>query len=263
MNFLNLLYFFYYIDLKNYSKHILLTLILISTVLAFNGRRCNICYGEIESDYLKDAWGNIFHKEHEKTAEFCESCYRVVSVAITDGGYYLPDNRLICNLCYQSSVNSYDEALKILDMTIEYLSNNGINIDSSYIKLNLIFKNEIRLDSNNHLNYKAFTILNKSESLSSHEIFILKGLPSQEFSSILAHELMHIWIAENNIKIENELEEYYCNLVARDLYSVDINMFSSIKQNSIDIHLDDNKYDSLFCKKNYSINEIIEHIHDY
>ena len=260
MNFLNLLYLFYYIDLKNNLKHILLPLLLISMVLSFNTKKCNICYGDIDSDYLKDAWGNIFHKEHEKTAQFCESCYRVVSIAITDGGYYLPDNRLICNLCYQSSVNTNDAAQLNLDITLDYLSKNGIRIDTSLLKLNLIFKHEIRFDSNNHINYKAFTILNDSNNLGSTEIFVLKGLPRQEFNSTLAHELMHIWISENNFRIDNELEEYYCNLVARAIYSVSMNEFSRVKQKSIDIQLDENKFDSQFIKQNYNIREIIEHI---
>ena len=44
------------------------------------------------------------HEIHLKESKFCNSCNRIISEGITQGGYILPDSRYICNLCHQSSV---------------------------------------------------------------------------------------------------------------------------------------------------------------
>ncbi len=248
--------------MKNNSKYIVTYLISISILLSSDIGKCNICYGDIYEDYFKDAWGNIYHKEHQKSAKFCDSCYRVVSVAITNGGYYLPDNRLICNLCYQSSINTINYAQVNLVTMIDYLSKNGINIDINLVKLNLIYKHEVNLVDKNHIDYKGFTYINQDEKNNVFNIFILKGLPIQEFNATVAHELMHIWISKNNIVLDIELEEYYCNLISKDIYSYYDDDFSRIKMKSIDLHLSKNKFYNQFNKQKYLINDIVEHINE-
>ena len=45
-----------------------------------------------------------FHQKHEQGGYYCNSCSRLISEALTHGGYKTIDNRYICSLCYPDLV---------------------------------------------------------------------------------------------------------------------------------------------------------------
>jgi len=247
--------------LKKNSNHILFIITIVTLAFPVD-KKCNICYHSINNDYLKDLWGNIYHPEHKKDAQFCESCYRIISVAITDGGYIMPDERLICKLCYSSSIIDRKQADSNIMFVSDFLSENGIKINNNIYNINLIYKNEIKFNNDNSMHYKGFTILESKNKSQVSNIFILKGMPEQEFNAILGHELMHIWISNNNLDIDEDLEEYYCNLVSKNIYKLDNSQFSNVKIEGINKVLNGNNARHLFNETDYNISQIIKHIYN-
>ena len=67
-----------------------------------------------------------------------------------------------------------------------------------------------------------------SKSINPYHISLLYGLPKIEFEAVLAHELLHVWIHENNINLESQLIEGFCNLGSYLIYNNDNTHFSTI-----------------------------------
>ena len=53
-------------------------IISISFLLSANEINCDICRGIIDTKYLIDPWGNKFHAYHEKNANYCNTCSRLI-----------------------------------------------------------------------------------------------------------------------------------------------------------------------------------------
>ena len=84
-----------------------------------------------------------------------------------------------------------------------------------------------------HTKLKGFTIIvpmarKADQSFNKYEISILFGLPKIEFEAVLAHELLHIWLHQNNIILSSQLKEGFCNLGSYLIYNNDNTHFSTI-----------------------------------
>ena len=92
--------------IKN-SYKIYFMIVVFSTLLGnqiYNN--CSVCLKTLEKGYLIDAWGNKYHKKHEIEGYYCESCSRLISEALTHGGFKTPSNRYICSLCYPNLIHT-------------------------------------------------------------------------------------------------------------------------------------------------------------
>ena len=57
---------------------------------------------------------------------------------------------------------------------------------------------------------------------------MLFGLPRIEFEAVLAHELLHVWLYQNQITLSLTSTEGFCNLGSYLIYKNDNTHFSSI-----------------------------------
>ena len=56
---------------------------------------------------------------------------------------------------------------------------------------------------------------NKIQTKYSHKIYILNGLPAINLESIIAHELLHVWIAQNTKReLSKSVTEGSCNYIS-------------------------------------------------
>ena len=86
-----------------------------------------------------------------------------------------------------------------------------------------------------HGNLKGFTQTNRNHfSQPSYTIYILFGLPRIEFEAVLAHELVHIWLYNNQVNLQTEIEEGLCNLGSALIYRNDGTHFSNIHLKAMD-----------------------------
>ena len=75
---------------------------------------------------------------------------------------------------------------------------NKLRIPNSFkvIELNQKFSDQA------HINLKGFTqTKHDHKSHPSYMIYMLCGLPRIEFEAVLAHELLHVWLHENEINL--------------------------------------------------------------
>jgi hypothetical protein len=90
---------------------------------------------------------------------------------------------------------------------------------------------------------KGYTYFNNQKYI----IEILWGLNQIEFEAVLAHELLHVWIDYNNIKLNKSKLEGFCNLGSRlvyDNYNLELAkvLKSSMKNNDDPIYGKGYKY---------------------
>ena len=203
--------------------------------------KCSLCFERLKGEYLIDAWGNPFHKEHEKNGIYCSSCSRIISEGVTQGGYNLNDGRFLCSLCQSNIIESIPQIntskLKVLNL-LQEIGIKGIKEEISITLGNRIFlqktANEI---SSSHL--KGFTEFSYLDSpfgklVSKYEIYILDRLPAIEFEAVLAHEYLHVWLYEKNIELPPAEREGFCNLASAYIYENNGTTFSKIHLDSMD-----------------------------
>ena len=78
--------------IKSSFKNIFLLLLLSIPFSIEINEYCTVCLHKLNNNYLIDAWGNKFHDYHEDHGHYCDSCSRLISEAITHGGYKTIDN---------------------------------------------------------------------------------------------------------------------------------------------------------------------------
>jgi hypothetical protein len=68
----------------------------------------------------------------------------------------------------------------------------------------------------------------------SHRIRIQYGLPMPLFKSVLAHEMLHVWLNENKVKITDKETEGFCNLGFLLVIENEGSAFSKVLQKNLD-----------------------------
>ena len=212
-----------------------ITSILFCTILFANPKNCSICLQPLDNTFSVDVWGNAFHTAHEQEGVFCHSCSRIISQGVTQGGYIYSDGRHLCSLCRLTAVNDDSVIQAAYLSVISQFEKVGIIHIPTDIPINLVELQKLNQKAGklSHIKLKGFTridpVFNKiSQPDNSFQIFILFGLPRIEFESVLAHELLHIWLHQNQIKLSLETEEGFCNLGRYLIYQNDHTQFATI-----------------------------------
>ena len=198
--------------------------------------KCTICLQPLIGEYSIDAWKNPFHSHHANEGIFCHSCSRIISEGITQGGFQYMDGRYLCSLCQITVVESDSIIYAAYNSVIEQFKAVGIYNIPHDIPVKLI--NLIELNAKcgqSHGNLKGFTHTNYNyQAQPSYTIFMLFGLPQIEFEAVLAHEFLHVWIYQNQIKLSHKITEGFCNLGRYLIYQNDQTYFSKIHLQSMD-----------------------------
>ena len=209
--------------------------ILFCAILSANPQHCSICLQPLDNIFSVDPWGNAFHTKHEHEGIFCHSCSRIISQGVTQGGYIYSDGRHLCRLCTITAVHKDSGIQEAYKAVISQFESVGITNISNDIPISLVDLNQINQKAGelSHIKLKGFTridpVLDKTtQSINLFQIFILFGLPRIEFEAVLAHELLHVWLHKNQIRLSPEEEEGFCNLGRYLIYENDQTQFSMI-----------------------------------
>ena len=223
--------------IKSSHKNIFL-LILCSIVLASQiNNYCSVCLKQLNKSYLIDAWGNKFHDFHEKDGHYCNSCSRLISEGITHGGYKTIDDRYICSLCYPNLIYDINSIEISRINVIRQLEKVGFKGLPNNIPIVLLNKSELLKISKNayHRNLKGFTKIKKNiNTKDNYTIYILDNLHQIEFEAVLAHEYLHVWQNDLNIRLTNTDSEGLCNLASSLIYDNYNNQFSKILKTTLE-----------------------------
>jgi DNA-directed RNA polymerase subunit N (RpoN/RPB10) len=197
--------------------------------------RCSMCGEIIEGPYLTDIWGNSYHERH-KNEPRCFSCGRLISPA-SNGGETYADGRTICGLCRTDVIKKPNDAKEIMRQVQATLATLGIEIDRDNLPLHLVGRDrlaEVSLEPRGDLVLEAYTYFEKESWLlglvteRKFNIYVLYGLPRMEYTAVIAHELMHVWLGlKAPMYQDNAMVEGTCNyasyLVLKQIGSDDAN----------------------------------------
>ncbi len=202
--------------------------------------RCMVCNQPIEGDHLVDAWGQSAHHEHQgRKVMLCDSCGRIVC-ASSENGFRYKDGRVICGICNKTAVNSEAGIPGMVRELSNLLGSVGIRTPMK-IPVTLVDRKTLIRESrgNDKENTRGFTRTvvrteNGEVTSFSHGIFILHGLPKTEFKGVLAHEMMHVWLNENRVKMSPRETEGFCNLGIFLVNSRERSDFARVLQNQLE-----------------------------
>ena len=232
---------------------------LISATLFFSNlysleTYCDICNEVILSEYYIDAWGNKFHSAHKEKGAFCNTCSRIISKGLTGGGFKFNDGRHMCKLCSASMINSEHLKIESINNVMSILKEIDISIDDQFLSINLVDRESLQnatfsISSHSKKTIKGYTYYNNHK----YVINILWGLNRLEFEAILAHELLHVWVDYNNIKLNKSKLEGFCNLGSTLVYdSYDLELSRVLKKS-----IEDNP-DPVYGKGYKYMNSLLE-----
>lgn len=184
--------------------------------------KCSVCSSVIAGSYFRDEWGNVSHNEHGGTmVTFCESCDRIISKNTSKAGLKI-NGKLLCGYCHETLVTN-NEISPILRSVKLMLGLVGFRHLPEKVEIEIKSQktmNEISSDFSNNVRGLAqtTTYIDHNGKRFSHKIFLLNTLTKLQFEGVLAHELIHIWLNQNEIVLEEQECEGLCNLGAYLIY---------------------------------------------
>ncbi len=186
--------------------------------------RCDLCGKSISGGYMFDYWGQVYHDFHLDNEIACAFCSRLISSRVTEGGVKYDNGTGICNLCLKSAVDRIDQAEDFRDISLEMFDNLGLSLGSIEIPVSLVSQERLnkisRLKHSSPLGITRYKKKIRSgffsdDIVKEYSVYLLKGMPEVLFKSVLAHELMHVWIYENGTGDANlDLVEGSCNYLS-------------------------------------------------
>ena len=188
--------------------------------------KCDVCSLPVDDIYIKDYWKNFYHEYHINTMPDCDNCSRLISKALTGGGYSVNSQRYVCNICKPDVIiKDTDINLNLREVLI-ILNSVGIKNIPSKIPITLIDSRDelIRLSGNKsgniqgYTNYVATTVSGKIIKEEYH-IYVLSNLHRIIFNAVLAHELLHVYLFQNQLTdLDSDVREGFCNLGSNLIY---------------------------------------------
>ncbi len=188
--------------------------------------KCDVCGKPlINAKYIVDVFGNKFHEKHKNEFPRCDNCGRLICNGITRGGVKYSDGRTVCNICARGSVKGNEEVRRIFRMTVNDLKSLGFAVDLKNVTVYAADRNTLKKiagkEYSKALNGYTKGMINRVEHGSKvsetkrFTIYALDGIPYDYLESILAHELMHVWLVQNtDFKHDKQLEEGSCNYLS-------------------------------------------------
>ena len=137
-------------------KYLVLYMISLGLVLAVNNSEnvCAICNLMINDEYLVDSWGNPFHAKHSVEAKYCDTCSRIISKRITNGGFEFNDGRYMCTLCEKNIVKNSNQISSSANKILNYYRDLGIYLNKKDFSIELISLDKLIALNNYHENEK-------------------------------------------------------------------------------------------------------------
>jgi hypothetical protein len=182
---------------------------------------CCICQEPLVGETIQDTWKNLAHLTHR--IGFCSSCERILSPHGSSGGFQYSDGRLICGLCKKMAILDDVSANQSRRKVLGQLENVGFLGIPKNIKITLahpqILSAHSRKSHTSGLTLSHFHFSDYKRVGITHQIGILYGLPKIEFEAVMAHEFLHVWQQENNIRFSLLYAEGLCELGGFLVYS--------------------------------------------
>jgi hypothetical protein len=185
-------------------------------------KRCTLCDGVIQGEYLFDFWGNAYHLSHKQDTEACAYCGRFIAPHTSGGGVRYSDGRYICNICRESAVTNVNEASALMAEVARYLEQFGMEIELGEVDLHVIGLQTMQQKSGKgSYRLTGFTDFEETKTLFGIstdrriDVYLLYGMPRIDVVSTVAHELAHVWqFRAGRLSNDRAFAEGSCNYAA-------------------------------------------------
>lgn len=204
--------------------------------------KCTICDKEIGSGryLINNYWGQTIHDYHE--VSYCSSCGRFADAKIL----VLSDGRKICTLCQKSITVTEKEILWAEQQVRSFLAPVGFDGLPVQVPVKIVSTKELArlqgLSNSININQRGLTLTRYTTGLlqqsMKHEIYILDYLPKILFAGVLAHEMLHVWLNENQIQMPPPQTEGFCNMGSYLIYSSINHPLASFHKQQLQINAD-------------------------
>jgi hypothetical protein len=182
-------------------------------------KRCSLCDGIIQGEYMFDFWGNAYHLEHRGEIPACEYCGRFIAPQTTGGGVRYSDGRHICNICRKSAVTARNEAMLVLAEVARHMRGFGMDVNIGEVDVHIVGLQEMQKKSGKgSYRLTGFTDFEENKSLFGVtasrriDIYLLYGMPRIDVVSTMAHELAHVWqFMAGQLNNDTAFSEGSCN----------------------------------------------------
>lgn len=186
---------------------------------------CALCEQSIEGPYLQDPWGRKTHPQHGSAVTLsCHVCARLVQQGQAKT---LADQRQVCSICQATEVIHPTQVQAAKKEALAHLNGVGFAYIPDYVKIEMYSEQKLineRMRASATGNIHGYTRTAQRHIpqyglILEHSIHILNGMPRLAFMGVLAHELLHVWIHENNLKHLQPMQvEGFCNLATALIY---------------------------------------------
>lgn len=188
--------------------------------------KCAVCGKPLEAEYIVDAFDNRYHSYHSREMAKCDNCNRVICERITHGGKIYSDGRNICSLCNENAVFDNARINNLYRKVIQKLRGFGLSFNENSIVVRGVDRRELKKVAGGRYDEHMRGICNTSSQTSyvndrptktvkKHVISVLNGVPATNIESVIAHELMHVWMNDNTGDDHpDEIREGSCNYIS-------------------------------------------------
>lgn len=233
---------------------------------------CPICRMALFGLVEVDAWGNRYCARHSKELSRCTCCQRLVCDGLTQGGVAYKDNRVVCNLCRQTAIDTKEQAKPYVEAAAAWLFEKGFAFQNLKLHFDLVYLDQlVSMLKSNHGTPQGMIYHSTSGRPPVRRVkgvAILKGLSRQVMYGAVVHELGHAWIFLSGIDgLPLPVEEGFCNALSY-LYHSEFNSDEArfckraIKENPDKVYGDGFRtvYSSM---KKYGFHPVVSHLQKY
>lgn len=229
---------------------------------------CLICKERIIGKYFVDSWEQTVHEHHE--FQLCFNCGRIV----LKDGLKLADGRHICIHCQPSLVKTKQDVDWVNEKTRKMLTKIGFNDIPQDVPIEICDSNKLNslyggnIINPNQRGLAQFTQMTQNGVFKvEHKVYVIDNLTKTVFAGVLAHELLHVWQNQENIKAPQNITEGFCNLGSDLMYKtinneVSIKLIDSLNKDENPIYGDGFRKIKEFYDKN-GLNELIKRMKGY
>lgn len=198
-------------DLKQYAHQAIRSLV------------CPICGALMVGILHEDAWGNRYCSKHTSELHRCSCCQRLISERLTGGGVAYRDNRLVCNLCRKTAIDTKEQAKPYIEAVAAWCYQQGFTFQHLILRVELVYRQALVSSSEDLGNGETQGMIYKSTltrggrapTRQVNGVAILKGLSRQVMEGVAVHELGHAWLFLHGVDgLSAPIEEGFCNLLS-------------------------------------------------